>query len=155
MMSKNKKRPYKPGVPSTKSKPKGLEISFNLAQVVHNYAVCKRLIALFEQTVNEEGHMLFPESTAFYSGLIRGYDDWFDSLRIDQERFDAAFEKLDKQNIIGDADAQYARVVDAKLKKAKESQRRVIMPGDDITKQDIKVAKEIFGQKFSKIEEKG
>lgn len=150
-MAKKKKQYKAPKKWATKVAPK-VEVSFNLAQMSHNYAMIKRLIGLFEQTVDKQGHMMFPESTDFFSGMIKGYDDWFGALGVDQDKFDKALERLDKQNIISDADATYARIVEQK-NKVKKPDRRVILPGEEgITRQDVSVAKQIFDQQISKVE---
>lgn len=153
----SKKKQHKaPKKWATKVSPK-TEVSFNLAQMVHNYAMLKRLIGLFEQTRDNEGRQLHPESTDFFSGVIKGYDDWFDALGVDQDKFNMVFEKLDKSNIIADADATYIRILEGKkesVEQQKKEARRVILPGDKITRQDVSIAKQIFDQQLSKLDKK-
>jgi len=146
-MSNRSNRPKKY---ATKFKAAVSEVKFNLAQMVHNYALSKRLMGLFEQTVDDKGDQIYPESSIFFSGIIRGYDDWFSVLSVDQDKFDTVFARLDKHKVIGDADAIYARTIEQKVKRKKE-QNRIIIPGRHINEKDISVIKHIFDQQATKI----
>jgi len=146
MSAKKTKKPYRPKKWATKvTKP--AEVSFNLAQMVHNYAVAKRLMGLFEQTVDEQGRQLYPESVVFFYAKANSYDEWFDALSVDEDRFHKVFDKLNKQRMKSDADATYARIVE---KKMEEDKKRVVLAAD-VNPKVFEAAKDIFNKQFSKV----
>lgn len=145
-MRLKKKKPYRPAKYAQKvAKP--AEVKFNLAQMVHNYAVIKRLMGLFEQTVDEKGLQLYPDTVAFFHGKANSYDDWFDILAVDEDKFHKVFDKLNKQKMKGDADATYARIVEKKM----EADKKKVILAADVDPKTLQVAKEVFNQQFSKI----
>jgi hypothetical protein len=146
MSTKKRKKPYKPKKWATKvAKP--VEVQFNIAQQVHNYCVASRMVGLFEQTVDEQGQQLYPMSVAFFDGKVDTYNEWFDVLGIDQERFDKVFDKLNKQRIKGDADAMYARIVE---KFAQQEKQKFIL-ASEADQRTLVRAKEAFDKTISKI----
>ena len=80
----------KPGVPPTlvrKEKPE--VIKFNLSMLVGNYYIAKRIIAMAER----DREKVVKDWT---SGLLRGYDDWFDQISLKQDKFNEVLSKLDR-----------------------------------------------------------
>lgn len=146
MSAKKTKKPYRPKKYATKLV-KSSEVSFNLAQQVHNYGVIKRLMGLFEQTVDENGQQLYSDSVAFFHGKACSYDDWFEALEIDEDKFYKVYSKLNKQKMKGDADAMYARIVE---KKMEEDKKRVVL-ASDVNPQTFQAAKEIFNKQLSSV----
>jgi hypothetical protein len=122
------------------------QVEFNLAKMVFNYAVLKRLMGLFESSKNEQGETLYPDSATFFSGMLKGYDDWFDALGILQDKFDEAVSKLNKQKMRAEADAVFVRIVEAKQK---QNVQKVVLPSEYSHKQ-IEQAKKLFDEHLNK-----
>lgn len=146
MSKKKPKKPYKPKKYAKKIT-KSSEVTFNIAQQVHNYCVASRLVALFEQTVDEKGIQLYPTTVAFFDGKVDTYNEWFGVVGINQEKFDKVFDKLNKQRIKGDADAIYARIIE---KKAEAEKQRVVL-ATEVDQRSLIQAKESFDKTILKL----
>jgi hypothetical protein len=104
-------------------------------------------MGLFEQTVDEKGQQLYPDSVVFFHGKVNSYNEWFDALAVDEDKFYKVFSKLNKQRMKSDADATFARIVEKKV----EAEKKKVILSSDVNSQTFQAAKEIFNQQFSKI----
>ena len=75
--------------PTSAKKEKPMGSSFNLTQMVSNFIIAKMLLGLCEKGK-------FDDSVSYISGIVRGYNDWFTALHIQQGVFEQAIKSLDK-----------------------------------------------------------
>lgn len=81
-MTRKKSKIAKAGAEKYKvSKPVPPTKQFNIGKQVFNYLVAHKLKGHFEAQGNP--------IQLHFSGLVQGYDDWFDALGIEQDEFDA------------------------------------------------------------------
>jgi len=95
-MKKKKKKPRVLRTPVSTKKQLS-PISFNLGLMVKQYIIAKILVGSLE------AKKMWGEAQ-FFSGVIRGYDDWFDCLKINQDVFDTVASRLDRGDIRKEAD---------------------------------------------------
>jgi len=109
-------------------------VNFNITKMAYNYMIAKRALAMFSQKSMQD-------SATFFSGVLRGYDDWWAEAGIDQDKFNELQSKLDlKQNAI-DARELVDNIIKAKTP-------LVHMPGQTLTGVEEKATKEIFDRQL-------
>jgi len=117
-------------------------VQFDLGQMVWNYVLAKRILNLFMQLEREaiDGikRIEMRDSANWFSGVLKGYDDWFEELKIDQERFDEVQELVDVGELRGQAQKVVKRICDNKEK----ARPKIIVPGQ--VPQMVEIAKERF-----------
>lgn len=97
----------KPSVPPTKVEKKSDSLKFNLSMMVSSYYIAKVVNAMFAQT---EGK--YRDSESWFQGLLKGYDDWFSALGIDQDLFTSVLEKIDRVPLDTKAKSIFQNIVD-------------------------------------------
>lgn len=136
-MSKRRNRPDK--VVSTKFETKKQKqarshVHFNITKLAYNYMIAKKAMAMFEQK-DMQG------SVAFFSGVLRGYDDWWVEAGIDQDHFNDLQSKLDLNQNTADAKELVANII-------KQKTPLVYIPGQTLSGVEERAAKEIFDRQF-------
>jgi len=124
----------KPGIPSSagtlrKNLPPA---KFNLGAMVN-----KTVFALYVKGICQQKNMR--SFVDFFDGLLAGYNDWYETLGINQDIFDTIQDKLDKEDIMKKAQ----NFVNDAIKK---DSRKIITPSES----GYRVAKEMFDQKLMK-----
>jgi len=137
-------------LPETKHKNKGEKklppTRFDLGQMAWNYALAKfTLDFLSQKLVAGEALELqdkrdIQDAENWFSGLIKGYDDWFETLKIDQDKFDEIQQHFSADQIRKEAKKMAERV----LKGKKDERPLIEIPGDSPTV--TKAVKEIFDE---------
>ena len=137
MSNRSNRRPNK--VVSTKFETKKQKqarsvVNFNITRMAYNYMIAKRALAMCEQRQ-------MADSATFFSGVLRGYDDWWGEAGVDQDHFNELQSQLDlKQNAL---DAK--ELVD-NIAKAKTP--LVHMPGQTLSGIEEKAVKEVFDRQI-------
>lgn len=136
-MSKRKNRPGK--VASTKFETKKQKqarshVHFNITKLAYNYMIAKKAMAMFEQK-DMQG------SVSFFSGVLRGYDDWWTEAGIDQDHFNDLQSKLDLNQNTADARELVDNII-------KQKTPLVHMPGQTLSGVEERAVKEIFDRQF-------
>lgn len=121
------KKPTVPPTPVQKKK----SLRFNLGAMVE-----KTIYATYVKAICEQKGI--KGTAAFFSGLLAGYQDWYNTLGVSQEIFDEIQDKLDKEKLKQNAEEFVTTVIQ------KESRRIILPTGPD----GYKLAKEDFDKKL-------
>jgi len=117
-----------------KQKQSRSQINFNITKLAYNYMIAKKAMAMFSQKKMED-------SATFFSGVLRGYDDWWAEARVDQDHFNDLQAKLDLKQNTADATELVDNIIKAKTP-------LVHMPGQTLSGIEEKAAKEIFDRQI-------
>lgn len=117
-----------------KQKQSRSQINFNITKLAYNYMIAKKAMAMFSQKKMED-------SATFFSGVLRGYDDWWAEARVDQDHFNDLQAKLDLKQNTADAKELVENIIKAKTP-------LVHMPGQTLSGIEEKAAKEIFDRQI-------
>lgn len=136
-MSKRRNNPNK--VISTKFETKKQKqsrsvIHFNITKLAYNYMIAKKAMAMFEQKNMKD-------SVAFFSGVLRGYDDWWGEAGVDQDHFNDLQSKLDLNQNTVDARELVDNII-------KQKTPLVHMPGQNLSGIEERAVKEIFDRQI-------
>lgn len=132
-MSKHKQKPKKivsTSFKTRKQKQSEEQVRFNITKLAYNYMVAKKAMMIFEQRGVKD-------SATFFSGVLRGYDDWWEEAGITQDKFNDLQGALDMDKNTADA----RELVDSIIK---QKTPLVHMPGQTLTGVEEKAVKELF-----------
>jgi hypothetical protein len=123
----------KPNVPRTPVDPKMKILRFDLRGMVRRWMEAKLAVAYLRKKRYEE-------AAAFFEGIATGYTDWFKVLNVSQEKINAAQLTFNPAAVEG----KVMKMVDG-ITAAVVDRRRIIVPGQNISEQDVSYLKKLFG----------
>jgi hypothetical protein len=117
--------------------------TFDVGKMVFNYMVA----VLLKRHYTETGHGL----QIHFGGIVHGYDDWFEVLNIDQDKFDMVYDKIPR-NEIKDEVERVIPIFDEQWDKQIEGKGKLILPGQspDTAKTMMDDFKKILNQRRKK-----
>jgi hypothetical protein len=99
----------KTAVPKTPIKPKAERVEFNIGSMVATYFTVVQVV----QEIHKRADPGLEKHKSFFQGIMRGYEDWFQELKLDRDRVLALYQELDlekRQGVRAAADKVIAKM---------------------------------------------